>query len=177
MKNNEKGITLVALVITIIVLLILAGVTIAALSGDNGILTNASKAQEETAIGNAKDLVSMAINEATNGYYDAMYINPDAENGKVIKNDQAKTAVNYIRAVTAEDAEITIWQSGAAGSETYTVQIKTDAKTPKYAVAVITTNGGIKPWNENPEDSAIPEKDTTSTYTKITNDFTNPEEP
>ena len=34
MKNNEKGITLVALVITIIVLLILAGVTILALSGD-----------------------------------------------------------------------------------------------------------------------------------------------
>ena len=40
MKNNQRGITLVALVITIIVLLILAGVTIAALSGDNGILTN-----------------------------------------------------------------------------------------------------------------------------------------
>ena len=38
MKNNQKGITLVALVITIIVLLILAGVTLAALSGENGIL-------------------------------------------------------------------------------------------------------------------------------------------
>lgn len=34
-KNNNKGITLIALVITIIVLLILAGVTIAALTGDN----------------------------------------------------------------------------------------------------------------------------------------------
>ena len=38
-KKNPRGITLIALVITIIVLLILAGVTIAALSGDNGILT------------------------------------------------------------------------------------------------------------------------------------------
>ena len=36
--QKEKGITLIALVVTIIVLLILAGVTIAALSGDNGIL-------------------------------------------------------------------------------------------------------------------------------------------
>ena len=36
--KSNKGITLIALVITIIVLLILAGVTIAALSGDNGIL-------------------------------------------------------------------------------------------------------------------------------------------
>ena len=69
MKNNQRGITLVALVITIIVLLILAGVTIAALSGDNGILTNASKSQQENALGNAKDLIAMTINEATNDYY------------------------------------------------------------------------------------------------------------
>ena len=45
---KRKGITLIALVITIIVLLILAGVTISALSGDNGILTNASKAKYAT---------------------------------------------------------------------------------------------------------------------------------
>lgn len=37
MKSNSKGITLIALVITIIVLLILAGITIATLTGDNGI--------------------------------------------------------------------------------------------------------------------------------------------
>ena len=36
LKNNRKGITLIALVITIIVLLILAGVTVATLTGDNG---------------------------------------------------------------------------------------------------------------------------------------------
>ena len=46
--KNEKGITLIALVITIIVLLILAGITIAALSGDNGILTRAKEAKEKT---------------------------------------------------------------------------------------------------------------------------------
>ena len=47
-RKDNKAITLIALVITIIVLLILAGVTIAALSGDNGILQNAGKAKEET---------------------------------------------------------------------------------------------------------------------------------
>ncbi len=47
-NRKEEGITLVALVVTIIVLLILAAVTIAALSGDNGILRNAAKAKEET---------------------------------------------------------------------------------------------------------------------------------
>ena len=47
-KKKEVGITLIALVITVIVLLILAGVTIAALSGDNGILTRAKEAKEKT---------------------------------------------------------------------------------------------------------------------------------
>ncbi len=47
-KLNDKGITLIALVITIIVLLILAGVAIATLTGDNGILTKAVTAKEKT---------------------------------------------------------------------------------------------------------------------------------
>ena len=46
--KGKKGITLIALVITIIVLLILAGVSIAMLTGNNGILTQAQKAKEET---------------------------------------------------------------------------------------------------------------------------------
>ena len=46
--KEKNGITLIALVITVIVLLILAGVTIAALSGDNGILTRAKEAKEKT---------------------------------------------------------------------------------------------------------------------------------
>ena len=46
--TTQKGITLIALVITIIILLILAAVTIAALSGDNGILSNAAGAKQET---------------------------------------------------------------------------------------------------------------------------------
>lgn len=47
-KKNSKGITLIALVITIIVLLILAGVTIATLTGENGILNQAGKAKDKT---------------------------------------------------------------------------------------------------------------------------------
>ena len=47
-KKENKGITLIALVITIIVLLILAGVTIATLTGDNGILAQASRAKQES---------------------------------------------------------------------------------------------------------------------------------
>ena len=54
MKNN-KGITLIALVITIIVLLILAGVSIAMLTGNNGILTQANEAKVWTELGSVDD--------------------------------------------------------------------------------------------------------------------------
>lgn len=47
-KSSKNGITLISLVITIIVLLILAGVSIATLTGNNGILTRAQDAKNET---------------------------------------------------------------------------------------------------------------------------------
>ena len=59
--TNRKGITLIALVITIIVLLILAGVTISALSGDNGILTKAQEASENTKQANVEEKVKLAV--------------------------------------------------------------------------------------------------------------------
>ena len=61
-KNKKNGgITLIALVITIIVLLILAGVTIATLTGDNGILTKAQEASEDTKRANAEEQVKLAV--------------------------------------------------------------------------------------------------------------------
>ena len=45
---SNKGITLIALVITIIILLILAGISIAMLTGENGILTRTNEAKEKT---------------------------------------------------------------------------------------------------------------------------------
>ena len=47
-KSEDKGITLIALVITIIVLLILAGISISMLSGDNSILQKATEAKTQT---------------------------------------------------------------------------------------------------------------------------------
>ena len=60
-KNSTNGITLIALVITIIVLLILAGVSIAMLTGDNGILTQAKEAKEKNTIGGEKEQISLAL--------------------------------------------------------------------------------------------------------------------
>ena len=58
--KKQKGITLIALVVTIIVLLILAGVSIAMLTGNNGILTQGKRAKEETTVGHEKEAVQMA---------------------------------------------------------------------------------------------------------------------
>ena len=144
MKNNQRGITLVALVITIIVLLILAGVTIAALSGDNGILTNASKAQQENALGNAKDQVSMAINEATNAYYEETYVDPDTEIDNVYGGDKQKTAINFILAIPdPADSTIEVYGTGTS----YEVQIKTDDNKPAYVKATIGTDGSLGQWS------------------------------
>lgn len=62
--KNQKGITLIALVITIIVLLILAGVTIAMLTGENGILNKATTAVNNTTDAELKEAVRLAV--ATN---------------------------------------------------------------------------------------------------------------
>ena len=54
-----SGITLITLVVTIVVLLILAGVTIAALTGDNGIVTQAKQAKDDTNISEAKEKIEI----------------------------------------------------------------------------------------------------------------------
>ena len=58
-KKEQKGITLIALVITIIVLLILAGVSIAMLTGTNGILTQAQKAKMTTELSSYKEQLEL----------------------------------------------------------------------------------------------------------------------
>ena len=58
--EEQKAITLIALVITIIVLLILAAVSIATLTGENGILTQASNAKEQNIIGREKEEITLA---------------------------------------------------------------------------------------------------------------------
>lgn len=59
-KKETRGITLIALVITIIVLLILAAVSIATLTGENGILTRAQDAKEETEVAEEKEAIQLA---------------------------------------------------------------------------------------------------------------------
>ena len=59
--RKEKGITLIALVVTIVVLLILAGVSISMLTGENGIITQAQNSKEATEQARVEELVDLAV--------------------------------------------------------------------------------------------------------------------
>ena len=59
MLKNKKGITLIALVVTIVVLLILAGVTISLLLDENGIIVKSKDARTETRVSQIEDEVGM----------------------------------------------------------------------------------------------------------------------
>ena len=60
-KEKRKGITLIALVITIIVLLILAGISISMLSGDNSILRKATDAKKATETASTKEQIQLQV--------------------------------------------------------------------------------------------------------------------
>lgn len=78
MKNqkNERGITLVALVVTIVVLLILAGITIMYVMSDNGVFGQAQNAGSETNINAVREAVEMAIS----GLYPEVYTSDAVDN-------------------------------------------------------------------------------------------------
>lgn len=59
MEKREKGVTMISLVVTIIVLLILAGISIAMLTGDNGLITKANQAKRQTDIAQAREFVEL----------------------------------------------------------------------------------------------------------------------
>ena len=63
LKRNEQGITLIALVITIIVLLILVGVSITMLTGENGILTQAKNASKRTEEATLEEKIKLLATE------------------------------------------------------------------------------------------------------------------
>ena len=71
-QMKEKGVTLIALVITIIILLILAGITISALTGENGLFKRAVDARENTLIAGQEENVTLkgyeqSINDVLSG--------------------------------------------------------------------------------------------------------------
>ena len=62
--KNQEGVTLIALAVTIIVMLILAGVSISALTGNSGISKNAENARLQNELGSIIEKINLAISES-----------------------------------------------------------------------------------------------------------------
>ena len=101
MLQKKGGITLIALVVTIVVLLILAGVSISMLTGENGIITRATESNLQTKIGEEKEAINLAMQ--------ALFIdkadNPDNYQNGIINNTQLK---NEMDKSTIKPEEITM---------------------------------------------------------------------
>lgn len=92
LKNNEKAITLIALVITIIVLLILAGISISMLAGDNSILQKSGEAKEKTTVAGEKEQIQLEVL----GSYES--------DGNLIIGTVNDNIKNHISGVTTDEA-------------------------------------------------------------------------
>ena len=149
MKNN-KGITLIALVVTIIVLLILAGVSIAMLTGQNGILNRASQASYSNDIGEAKDQIALTVANCTSDYFSAKYAGANDVNG-MNSTSTTETLVSAIksRIQALSIANVNISITAKDGSSGITIiKVESTKQSGKYAQVELTDlTGALGPWD------------------------------
>ena len=93
-KVKDAGITMIALVVTIVVLLILASITIGAITGENGILRNANDAKEQTEIGEEKEIVDRATIQAMGNNKRGNIVEDELQEQLDKITDEGKTEVN-----------------------------------------------------------------------------------
>ena len=129
MLDNKKGITLIALVVTVVVLIILAGVSINAVLGDNGIIKKANQAASVTKEAEVKEAINRTILEfyLTNDYETLEdFLKAKAEDGSidsVTKNaDGTLTVKKGEYSVTVENKTNSSGGS-SSGGETQTPEI------------------------------------------------------
>lgn len=134
MIKEQKGITLIALVITIIVLLILAGVSIAMLTGENGILNQAVKAGDNTKVAEAKEVAGLDVNDKIASYYKSKYTSstPTTE----------ANAGAYVKASLTTSTDSTKYTISGEG-ETYKITIVPKTNSGKTVTGTIGEDGKI----------------------------------
>ena len=92
--RKSKGITLIALVITIVILLILAAISLNAILGENGILARAQKSRMETQIAKEKEQIEIAYNTLkTNKLIDGEDIDSEKFKNELEKNGNSIKSV------------------------------------------------------------------------------------
>ena len=154
MFKEQKGITLIALVITIIVLLILAGVTIAMLGGNNGTPAKANEAAAKDAVAAAKDQLNLLAMDTLTTFYDTTYVQETSTTQKDLKagdavakafsqisTDSAKKATTGYEGVTFETKPAET--SANSGTYSRSLVIQSTKDTSVRATATIADNGSV----------------------------------
>ena len=165
LKKSAKGITLIALVITIIVLLILAAVSIATLTGQNGILTRANDAAEETGRKTAEEKVAVEVlgSYGKDGNIDYDLLNENLKNvegltsGLPIDKLPATVVVDGYNVAINEDGSVTAGDSnpgGETGKTDGSYDTEEGVNTPKLKdnMKLVVYNNGN--WEEDTTKSA-----------------------
>ncbi len=173
--KQKKGITLIALVITIIVLLILAGISISMLSGDNSILGKAGEAKEKTEFGEIKDKFAIAYADAVADKYVAgnsevlakLISNLRADGCTVVEGNTGTGEANKVKAITLKgiagnatsigisktkdiEVELTENTEPATGDATYYIK-----SSEKYYEIVKTASGDYELATTETEESQV----------------------
>ncbi len=185
--SPNSGITLIALVITIIVLLILAGISLNLISGSDGILGKASTAVDKTKHGSAEEELGLAVVEVKIGYYenhngtslrDYLIENLNGfqtPNGNIACDSEGKviyTGTNgTITGTINEEGELKIEQKGIVISPT-TLNLKReegkDAPTAHLTANLIGITGAITWISSDTNVVTISGNGTTATVTAVT---------
>lgn len=134
--KNQRGITLIALVITIIVLLILAGVSISLLVGDNGVLNKSTKAVKATKKAVAEEQVGLAWTSAKAKYYDDSIYDESIKDENYFK---ASELTNYLSQGEIVDVKYKMNSNG----DSLVVYKDTTGKQPVYYTVTIKGSGQV----------------------------------
>ena len=136
--NNENGITLIALVITIIVLLVLAGVSISMLTGQNGILTQAQNAKQVTEDATEKEKRQLSQIEASTHLENYNYTDSEGKTAKI----PAGFAVSNVEGENLVSRGLVI--IGATGNEYVWIPCTEDTYKREETAWEIEDDGGTK---------------------------------
>ena len=144
LKNN--GITLVALIVTIIVLLLLVGISISAVIGDNGVITHSQGVKKESYEVKAIEEIEMAIGSIMSEYQQALVNNYNADIKDYLNFDNLipllKDASGTIENVNFVNGEGDIKYKVNNTDNIYKFHISIDGQVTPVYVVTFNTNGG-----------------------------------
>ena len=159
-KKRNLGITLIALVITIVVLLILAGISLNLVLGENGIVTKAKDAREQTIIGHEKEQINLAYSACkTRENFDDLVTASELETEMKKSNENVSVAADGDNLVITFEETKHQYNIGQDGNFKENTNQNIDWSTLEPGLYKTGTSEMIKSWQELIDDKLIDVED------------------